>query len=73
MEGGSGCNGSNGLTLANRLSYLTTKANDYFNGGISGLLYWEYEPSQASWVSSCAYEMYPGDPMIGAVKNYNIP
>lgn len=73
VEGGSGCNGSNGLTLANRETYLMTKANDYFNGGISGLLFWEYEPSQASWVTSCAYEMYPGDPMISAVKNYSIP
>lgn len=73
VEGGSSCNGSNGLTPANRVTYLTTKANDYFNGGLSGILFWEYEPSQASWVTSCAYEMYPGDPMITAVKNYSIP
>ena len=73
VEGGSSCNGSNGLTPANRVTYLTTKATDYFNGGLSGILFWEYEPSQASWVSSCAYEMYPGDPMIAAVKSYQAP
>lgn len=66
-----------------RLTYLLTdKTTDYFNGigpngagspAMSGIMYWDAEPSQASWVGSCTWEIYPTDPLISAVKNYSIP
>jgi len=75
VPSGSTCSNVNysSLTLASRVSYLSTKAHDYLGGGAGGIDFWEYEPARASWVGACAYEMYPGDPMIGAVQGYTLP
>jgi hypothetical protein len=68
-SGASGC----AVSLTARAAYMKTKADAYFAGGIGGLTYWQYAPSKASWVANCAYETYPGDPLITQVKNYLIP
>jgi hypothetical protein len=75
VPSGTTCNNLNysSLTLSSRVSFLTTKAHDYLGGGAGGIDFWKYEPSRASWVGACAYEMYPGDPMLGAVQNYTLP
>ena len=79
VEGGSGCNGSNGLSLANRSTYLITKANDYLStnggggasGGASALVIWLYTGDSSG---GCAYEnINTSDPIMSAVKSYAMP
>jgi hypothetical protein len=65
-SGASGCS----VSLSARSTYMKNKADAYFAGGIGGVMYWQYAPSKANWVANCAYEMYPGDPVITMVKNY---
>jgi len=78
VEGGTSCNGSNGLSLADRSNYLITKANDYLSsnggggasGGASALAIWLYTGSSGG----CTYEnINPSDPFMAAVKNYKMP
>lgn len=78
VEGGPSCNGSNGLSLADRSNYLITKANDYLSsnggggasGGASALAIWLYTGSSGG----CSYEnIDPSDPFMTAVKNYKMP
>jgi len=73
VEGGSSCNGSNGLSLADRVTYLTTKANDYLSssGGASALVIWLYT---GDTTGGCAYEnINTSDPLMAAIKNYTMP
>jgi hypothetical protein len=66
-----------------RLTYLLTdKTTDYFEGigpngtgspAMSGIMYWDAEPFQASWVGSCTWEIYPTDILVPAVQSYVIP
>jgi Cellulase (glycosyl hydrolase family 5) len=73
VEGGSSCNGSNGLSLADRVTYLITKANDYLSssGGASALGIWLYTGENNG---GCAYEnINTSDPIMAAVKNYQMP
>jgi len=75
VPSGSTCSNSNytTLSLASRTSFLQNKANNYLANGGSGILFWEAEPTQASWVASCAYEIYPSDPLTSIVHNYKLP
>jgi hypothetical protein len=65
VEGGTSCTASTGLSLNDRVSYLTEKWADYEADGFAGIDFWDYEVGSSS---SCAYEFYPGDPMISAVE-----
>lgn len=84
VEAGSNCSASNlqnawdsgngGLTLQNRVSFLLAhKATDYFNAGLSYVGFWLYTtPGQEA--SGCTYEnINPSDPLMAAVKSYQIP
>lgn len=64
-------NGSGGLSLANRVSFLVNqKATNYFNNGASGINFWLYTGNGGG----CSYEnIYPGDPIMAAVRGYQIP
>lgn len=66
LAGASGCT----VTLSARATYMKSKADQYFAGGIDALAYWQYAPSRASWVSACPHEIYPGDPTIAMVKSH---
>jgi len=79
VPAGSGCTSSSpswtsnaGLSASARESFLMTKATDYFNGGASALVFWNYLLATES-DSSCDYAMFPSDPMISAVFGYKIP
>ena len=87
VEAGSNCNPSKlqgdwetsnsntgGLTLQNRKSFLLDhKATDYLNAGASYVGLWLYTaPGQEQ--SGCTYEnINPSDPLMAAVKSYQIP
>lgn len=79
VPAGSGCTSSTpswtsnaGLSASARESFLMTKANDYFKGGASALVFWNYLLATES-DNSCDYAMFPSDPMIGAVSGFAIP
>jgi hypothetical protein len=77
----SGVNCTVDLTLSQRVTYLQTKTDNYFKGldangklgtPTTGIMYWDYEPADY-YNKSCAYEIFPGDPMISFVHNYPLP
>ncbi len=84
VEAGSNCsssnvqnawdNGSAGLTLQGRVDFLLThKATDYMNAGLSYVGFWLYT-APGMQESGCTYEnILPTDPIIAAVKSYQIP
>jgi hypothetical protein len=78
VDGGPGCP----MSYAQRVTWLTTKANDYFQGigqsgtgspDISGIMFWDYQPGSTGECYNEQYMFYPGDPMISAVQNYVVP
>jgi len=64
-------NGSAGLTLAGRVNFLLTqKATSYLKSGASYVGFWLYTGSGGG----CTYEnIYPGDPIMAAVKSFVMP
>jgi Malectin domain/Cellulase (glycosyl hydrolase family 5) len=82
VESGPTCTAD--LTESQRVTYLQTKANDYFEGkapngttgpAISGVMFWEYEPVNTyGWSNGeCEYDLFAGDPLIGMVQGYVVP
>ena len=81
VEAGSSCsssnvqgawdNGSAGLTLQNRVTFLlTNKATDYLKAGASSVGFWLYTGDSGG----CSYEnINPSDPIMAAVKSYVFP
>jgi mannan endo-1,4-beta-mannosidase len=80
VEGGTSCNGnpynawdngSGGLSLQNRVSFLVTnKATNYFKNGASSVNFWLYTGT----AGGCSYEnIYTSDPIMAAVKSYVMP
>ncbi len=61
------------LTYADRVTFLKAKTDAYIKGGAGGVGFWEYEPTQASWLGTCPWEFYPTDPFVSVVQNYVIP
>jgi len=72
------------LTQSQRVTYLQTKANDYFAGmapngttgpAIAGIMFWEYEPvnTYGSTAGECEYDLFAGDPLVAMVTSYVIP
>jgi len=82
VESGPTCTAD--LTQSQRVTYLQTKANDYFKGmapngttgpAVAGIMFWEYEPVNTyGWTAGeCEYDFYAGDPLVGMVASYVIP
>jgi hypothetical protein len=79
VEAGTGC----ALSLTQRVTYLETKASDYFKGtGLngtslpdsSGIMFWDYVPDSPSGnCSANDYDFYPTDPMVTSLKSYILP
>jgi cellulase (glycosyl hydrolase family 5)/dockerin type I repeat protein len=67
VEGGTGCTATTGLSLQAREQYLQQKTSNYMAKGIGALDFWEYEPAN-SHNATCAYEIFPGDPVIPMVQ-----
>jgi hypothetical protein len=82
VESGPTC--TSDLTESQRVNYLENKTNDYFegknpNGGTGpaagAVMYWEYEPANSyGWSNGqCEYDLFPPDPLISMVQNYQVP
>jgi mannan endo-1,4-beta-mannosidase len=82
VESGPTCTAD--LTESQRVTYLQTKANDYFKGiapggatgpATAGVMFWEYEPVNTyGWTAGeCEYDFYAGDPLVAMVQSYVVP
>jgi hypothetical protein len=69
VEAGTGCSATTGLSLQAREQYMDQKTTNYLGGGIGALAFWEYEPVN-SHNSTCAYEIFPGDPLLPMAQKY---
>ena len=82
VESGPTC--TTDLTQTQRVTYLQSKTNDYFEGlssngtmgaPIAGVMFWEYEPVNTyGWnIGESEYDFFAGDPLVSMVQNYVVP
>jgi len=66
-----GDTGGCSVTLDQRVSDFSAKLSGQLAGGSSGLLLWNYLPSEPPG-GECGWDTYPGDPLLGSMYRYDV-